>query len=494
MTNPAFFAAVDLGATSGRVILGRLADDAFTLEPVHRFTTPAFQSAGPVPHWHWRAGRLRAEIATGLARAQARAGRLDGVGVDTWGVDYGRLDASGGLLEEPFNYRDDRTLGVPERFFADFPAERLYDLTGLQVMPINTIFQLVAQADDPAWRQVDRMLWLPDLFNYWLSGVQATELTIASTSGLLDVAQRDWSPALLQHLDQRHGLDLSGRLAPIVQPGAVLGPLDPAVAASRPPVVAVASHDTASAIVAIPTASSDFAYISSGTWSLVGLELPQPITSPASRQANFTNELGLDGTVRYLQNVMGLWVLNQALEDFERLGQPHQLGPLLEEASAVEPLACVLDMSDDRLRAPGQMVARLTEAARRSGQPVPDSPAAWIRAILDSLALAYRRSIRAAQALSGRPVEVVHVVGGGCQNQLLCQLTAEALGRPVVAGPAEGTALGNLLVQARATGHLSGDLFDLRRVAAASCAVTTYRPGQLDLPERRWDEAESRLG
>ncbi|MDR1077862.1 MAG: rhamnulokinase, partial [Propionibacteriaceae bacterium] len=486
MPRPAFFAAVDLGATSGRVILGRLADGAFALEAVHRFATPAFQSDSQPPHWHWRADRLRAEIATGLALAEARAGHLDGVGVDTWGVDYGRLDAAGGLLEEPFNYRDDRTVGVPERFLADFPAERLYDLTGLQIMPINTIFQLVAQADDPAWEQVDRLLWLPDLFNYWLSGVRATELTIASTSGLLDVARRDWSPELLQHLSQRHGLDLSGRLAPIVQPGTVLGTLDPALAASQPPVVAVASHDTASAIVAIPTTSCDFAYISSGTWSLVGLELPQPITTAASRQANFTNELGLDGTVRYLQNVMGLWVLNQALADFERLGQPHQLGPLLELAGAVEPLTCVLDMSDDRLRAPGRMVARLTEAAQRSGQPVPESPAAWTRAILDSLALAYRRSIRQAQALSGRSVEVVHVVGGGCQNQLLCQLTAEALGRPVLAGPAEGTALGNLLVQAQATGHLSGDLFDLRRVAAASCAVTTYRPGLLDLPQRRW--------
>ncbi|MDR1387521.1 MAG: rhamnulokinase [Propionibacteriaceae bacterium] len=489
----ASFAAVDLGATSGRVIWGRLENDAFQLEPVHRFTTPAFQSDRQPPHWHWRADRLRQEIATGLALARDRAGRLDGVGVDTWGVDYGRLRADGSLLEPPFNYRDDRTVGVPERFFADFPAQRLYGLTGLQTMPINTIFQLVAQADDPAWGQVDRLLLLPDLFNYWLSGVQATELTIASTSGLLDVAERDWSDVLLEHLRQRHGLDLSDRLAPIVQPGTVLGPLDPALGAGRPPVVAVASHDTASAIVAIPTAHQDFAYISSGTWSLVGLELSQPITSPESGQANFTNELGLDGTVRYLQNVMGLWVLNQTLEDFQRLGSPQQLGPLLEEAAGVEPLRCVIDMSDDRLRAPGGMVGRLTGLVQESGQAVPESPAAWTRAILDSLALAYRRSIRQAQALSGRAVEVVHVVGGGSQNQLLCQLTAEALGRPVLAGPAEGTALGNLLVQARATGRLSGDLFELRRVAAASCSVTTYRPGRLGLSETRWDEAEGRL-
>ncbi|MDR0415879.1 MAG: rhamnulokinase [Propionibacteriaceae bacterium] len=486
-----FFAAADLGATSGRVILGALTDGTVRMEPVHRFKTPALAVGQPAA-WHWDAARLRAEVAAGVRAAAARAGRLDGVGVDTWGVDYGRLDAAGQLLEDPFNYRDERVNGVPEAFFADFPPERLYAESGLQVMPINTVFQLVAAAGDPGWEQTETVLMLPDLLAGWLSGVHAAELTIASTSGLLDVANRQWSPLILGHLKERYGLDLSRRLPPLTAPGAVLGPLDPAVAPGGPPVVAVAAHDTASAVAAIPAASDRFAYVSCGTWSLVGLELDAPVTTEASRLANFSNELGVFGTVRYLQNVMGLWVLEQTIATFEGRGQPWDRAAVLAAAAQAEPLALVLDMSDDRLRPPGDMPARLAAMAAAAGQPVPDSQAGWARAILDSLALAYRRSIRQAQALAGREAEVVHIVGGGCQNRLLCQLTADAVGLPVVAGPSEGTALGNILVQAQATGRLGDSLADLRRVAAASTATTAYQPGALGLAPERWAEAERR--
>jgi rhamnulokinase len=272
----------------------------------------------------------------------------------------------------------------------------------------------------------------------------------------------------------------------------VLGPLDPDVVPGEVPVIAVAAHDTGSAVAAIPTTTERFAYVSCGTWSLVGLELTAPITTEASRLAHFTNELGVDQTVRYLQNVMGLWVLNQSLATFERQGLESDLLSLIDRAATLPPLACVLDMGDDRLRAPGDMPARLSRLAAETGQVAPTDPAAWTRAILDSLAVAYRRAIRQAQELADREVDVVHIVGGGCQNRLLCQLTAEATGRPVVAGPSEGTALGNILVQARATGHLHGGLLDLRRVAAASTATTRYEPGQLGIPAERWAEAERR--
>ncbi|MDR0417080.1 MAG: rhamnulokinase, partial [Propionibacteriaceae bacterium] len=409
-----------------------------------------------------------------------------------WGVDYGRLDAAGRLLEDPFNYRDHRVDGVPEAFFADFPPERLYAETGLQVMPVNTVFQLVAAANDPDWAETATVLMLPDLLAGWLSGVQPAELTIASTSGLLDVAGRRWSPVVLGHLRDHYGLDLAGRLPALIPPGTPLGPLDPAVAPGDVPVVAVAAHDTASAVAAIPAAADRFAYISSGTWSLVGLELDAPVTTEASRRANFSNELGVFGTVRYLQNVMGLWVLEQTIAAFEAAGRPWDRSAALEAAARAEPLTLVLDMADDRLRPPGDMPARLAAMAAATGQPVPDSPAGWTRAILDSLAVAYRRSLRQAQELAGREADVVYIVGGGSQNRLLCQLTAEAVGLPVVAGPSEGTALGNILVQAQAVGRLGDGLAELRRAAAASAGTTTYRPGTLGLGPERWAQAERR--
>ncbi|MCA0253409.1 MAG: rhamnulokinase [Actinobacteria bacterium] len=485
MSTPTAFAAADLGASSGRVILGTLADGRFHLDEVARFGN------GPTPigdSIHWDAPGLFEHIRTGFVAAQRRAGSLASVGVDTWGVDYGRLDVADELIELPFNYRDDRTIGVPERLFAGLPAAELYRRAGLQVMAFNTIFQLVVETG--SWSQVARILLMPDLFSYWLCGRPVAEVTMASTTGLLDVASRRWAPSTLAHLEQAYGVPAARILPELVEPGTILGDTLPGVLDAPVPVVAVGGHDTASAVVSIPATSSDFAFISSGTWSLVGLELPAPVLTEASRAANFTNELGVDGTVRYLKNVMGLWVLSESLRTWQAEGRPVELAGLLERAARLPGLTCVLDMKDERLLPPGDMPARLHAMAAETGQQLSDDPVAVTRCILDSLALAYRDAIRTACRLAGREIRTVHVVGGGSQNRFLCQLTADATGLPVVAGPVEGTALGNLLVQARASGALSGDLTALREVVIASSELTHYQPGGLELTPGQWDAAE----
>jgi rhamnulokinase len=490
LMSPRYFAAADLGASSGRVILGTLEDGRFELTETARFGNGPVEAADGI---HTDAAGLFAHVRDGVEAAiQASGGRLESVGVDTWGVDYGRLDANGELLEPPFHYRDDRTIGVPERVFTELPAQQLYATAGLQVMAFNTIFQLVASAEDPRWAEVDRLLLMPDLMSCWLSGRRIAEVTMASTTGLLDVTARAWSDATCGYLAQRHGLPVPKVLPELVEPGTVLGTSTAGLFSRPVTVVAVGGHDTASAVVSIPATDTDFAFVSSGTWSLVGLELEQPVLTEASRAADFTNELGIDGTVRYLKNVMGLWVLSESIRTWRASGRTVELAPLLAEAATRPGLACVLDMTDARLLPPGDMPSRLLAMAAETGQQLAADPATICRCILDSLALAYRRTIRTACELAGREVSVVHIVGGGCQNTLLCQLTAEATGLPVVAGPAEGTALGNLLVQARACGALTGDRTALRRTAIASSDLTTYRPGVLPFGPSEWAKAERR--
>lgn len=485
-----WFAAADLGASSGRVILGRLEDGRFTLSETGRFANGPVELADGI---HTDAPGLFEHVRAGLdAAIEASGGALESVGVDTWGVDYGRLDASGELLELPFHYRDDRTQGVPDQVLAELSPSDLYTAAGLQVMNFNTIFQFVASRADGRWGEVERVLLTPDLLSYWLCGRQVAEVTIASTTGLLDVASRQWSRATCERIQQRYGVPLDRVLPPLVEPGTVLGGTREGLLAAGIDVIAVGGHDTASAVAAVPATSTDFAFISSGTWSLVGLELEQPVLTEASREADFTNELGIDGTVRYLKNVMGLWVLSESIRTWRSAGVEADLLELLSGAAERPGLACVLDMTDPRLLPPGDMPARLLAMAAESGQTLATDPVAITRCILDSLALAYRRTIAKACELAGREVRTVHIVGGGCQNTLLCQLTAEATGLPVVAGPAEGTALGNLLVQARARGALSGDRTALRRVAIASCELTEYHPGVMPFRAADWDAAERR--
>ena len=490
--SPRYFAAADLGASSGRVILGTLEDGRFTLAETIRFEN------GPVPgddgSIHTDARGLFEHIRAGIEAAiDQSGGALESVeGVDTWGVDYGRLDTFGELLEAPFHYRDDRTHGVPELVFAGLPAEQVYATAGLQVMAFNTIFQLVAGREDARWPEVRTILLTPDLMSYWLCGREVAEMTIASTTGLLDVAARTWSADTCAHLAEHYGLPVPRVLPELVEPGTVLGTTTDGLFSTPITVVAVGGHDTASAVASIPATNTDFAFISSGTWSLVGLELEEPVLTPASREADFTNELGIDGTVRYLKNVMGLWVLSESIRAWQAAGHDIDLLALLAAAADHPGLTCTLDMTDERLLPPGDMPGRLLAMASETGQELADDPVAICRCILDSLAVAYRRTIARACELAGREVSVVHIVGGGCQNTLLCQLTAEATGLPVIAGPSEGTALGNLLVQARACGALSGDRTALRQVAIASSELTTYHPGVLPIAPADWDLAERR--
>jgi rhamnulokinase len=407
------------------------------------------------------------------------------VGIDSWAVDYGLLDADGALLGNPVHYRDGRTDGVAEKVWTTVPAAELYAATGVQYAPFNTLYQLAAAAGTAQFARAARVLLVPDLLTYWLTGEQGTELTNASTTQLIDPRTRTWASGLAERL----GIDL-GLFAPLRQPGDPAGLLRPEVLEETGlrgpvPVTAVGSHDTASAVAAVPAAGERFAYICTGTWSLAGLELDAPVLTEESRAANFTNELGLDGTVRYLRNIMGLWLLQEC----QRAWGERDLGALLREAAAAPALRSVVDAGDAAFLAPGRMPERITAACRDSGQPVPGTPGEITRCILDSLALAHRRAVQDAQRLAGHPVDVVHVVGGGTRNALLCQLTADACGLPVVAGPTEAAALGNVLVQARAHG-LVGDLTGMRRLLVRTQPLTRYEPRG---GTERWREAETRL-
>jgi rhamnulokinase len=490
-TSPTAFAAADLGASSGRVILGVLTDGRIELSQTARFVTPSVSTTRDgVDELHWDFDTLIASVAQGFEVAQNSGIEISSVAIDTWGVDYGRVRADGTLLEDPYNYRDSRTDGIPEKLFADIPAAGMYSRCGLQVMPFNTVFQLVAGAGQPGWDLTEQVLLLPDLIGHWFTGVGVAEVTIASTTGLLDVATRRWSAKTLAEVSRLYGLPLERVLPALVEPGTVGAP---AFRLAKPvPVISVGGHDTASAVVTVPTTTDRFAYISSGTWSLVGLELDAPVLTQESRQLNFTNELGLDGTVRYLKNVMGLWVFSESIRTWEKTTPAVALTDRVAAAGKLPPLACVVDMNDERLLPPGDMPARLAAMATETGQAVPRTQDEYARCIIDSLALTYRVAIRDACHMAGRDIEVIHIVGGGSQNELLCQLTAEATGLPVVAGPVEGTAMGNLLVQARAMGALSGGLAELRQVARASSELKRYTPGVLGISQQQWADAERR--
>ncbi|MFD7874628.1 rhamnulokinase family protein [Streptomyces sp. NPDC059766] len=477
------YAAVDLGASSGRVMVGRVGPDLLELSEAHRFPNRPVR----VPEGlRWDILGLYAGVLEGLRAAGAgHGGRLDSVGIDSWAVDYGLLDADGALLGNPVHYRDARTEGVAEKVWATVPAAELYARTGLQYAPFNTLYQLAAAQGSAQLAHAERLLLVPDLLAYWLTGEQGTELTNASTTQLIDPRTREWSYDVAARL----GVDL-GLFAPLRRPGDPAGLLRPEVleetGLSGPvPVTAVGSHDTASAVAAVPATGERFAYICTGTWSLAGLELDAPVLTEESRAANFTNELGLDGTVRYLRNIMGLWLLQECVRAW---GDP-DLGVLLREAAEAAPLRSVVDAGDAAFLAPGRMPERIAEACRAAGEPVPRTRAETTRCILDSLALAHRRAVEEAQRLADRPVDVVHIVGGGTRNALLCQLTADACGLPVVAGPAEAAALGNVLVQGRAHGVV-GDLADMRGLLARTQPLTRCEPrGDTAV----WRAAQARL-
>ncbi len=468
-------AAVDLGATSGRVMLGRVGPGELSLTPLARFPNLPVRMPDGL---HWNIVELYRNVLAGLTAAARREPALASVGIDSWAVDYGLLRGDR-LLGEPYHYRDGRTAGGVERTHALVSPAELYATNGLQFLPFNTLYQLAAE--DEAVRGVaDSLLLIPDLLAFWLTGRRVAERTNASTTGLLDLDTGAWNEELIARLGLPRAL-----LAELVDAGTTIGPLSPEVAAETglaAQVVAVGSHDTASAVVAVPAAGRNFAYVSCGTWGLVGVEIDAPVLSEAGRAANFTNEGGVDGRTRYLHNVMGLWLLSESVRTWERQGESIDLPALLASAAEVPGEVPVFDANDPRFLPPGDMPARIGEWFAEHGMPAPRDRAGLVRSILSSLATAFAESAHTAAELSGATVDVIHIVGGGAQNALLCQLTADLSGLPVLAGPVEATALGNVLVQARALGELRGDLEALRALVRATHPPLRYEPRPASTP------------
>ncbi|KQR25859.1 rhamnulokinase [Microbacterium sp. Leaf151] len=458
-------AAVDLGATSGRVMIGRVGDGVLELEQVARFPN------GPVKRedgWHWDIDQLWVHVRAGLAEALRREPSIESVGIDAWAVDYGLLGEDGDLLAEPFHYRDERTARGVDAVHAVVPFEELYHRNGLQFLPFNTVYQY---AVDAQLAEAQTSLLIPDLLAERLTGRRVAERTNASTTGLLDVRTGEWDQALAEAL----GIP-SRVLPPLIDPGQAIGNTSAEFAGV--PVIAVGSHDTASAVVAVPMSTPNAAYISCGTWGLVGLELRAPITTDAARAANFTNEGGVDGRVRFLHNVTGLWLLSETVRAWsDRDGADVDLPALLRAASAEPSPRRVFDADDASLAAPGDMPARIA-ALLGTPQPEVAGRAAFARIIVESIADAFARAVRTAGDLAGREVDVIHLVGGGALNVLLCQATADRAGVPVLAGPVEATAAGNVLVQARALGAFGADasLEDLRARVAIAFPPRRFEP------------------
>jgi rhamnulokinase len=467
-------AAVDLGASSGRVVLGQVGPGYLSISEVHRFPNEPVRSPDGL---HWDVDALHRDILEGLRSAAARQPGLTSVGVDSWGVDYGLLDADGRLIVNPWHYRDGRTGRGVEAVRAAIAPETLYARTGLQFLPFNTIYQLAASRGTPELDRAAMMLLIPDLFGYWLTGERVTEATNASTTGLFDIAAKGWA------MDVAAEAGIPERvLTPIHTAGERLAPLGADVRQatglrSGAELTLVGSHDTASAVVGVPSEGDGAAYISCGTWGLVGVELREPILTEASRLANFTNELGVDGRIRYLRNVVGLWLLQESVRTWEEAGPKVDLDALLEAAGGLPRGGPMVDPNDPVFLPPGDMPSRIVEACRRVDGRAPQSRPQIVRCILDSLAAAFARTLADAVRLSERSVRVVHLVGGGSQNRLLCQLTADACELPVIAGPVEATAIGNVLIQARAHGFADGDLDSLRALVRQTQSLYTFRPG-----------------
>lgn len=463
-------AAIDLGATSGRVMRAVVGEGSIEMIEVARFPNGPIERADGL---HWDIEALRGHVMAGLRRAFADDPLITSIGIDSWAVDYA-LMAGGRMLAEPFHYRDERTARGVAAVHAVVPPDELYAASGLQHLPFNTVFQLAAETPE-ALAAADVMLLIPDLVAFWLTGRAVAEATNASTTGLLDPRTGEWNESLIATLGLPRGL-----FTQLVRPGEAIGGLTPAVAAElRAPegvvVTAVGSHDTASAVVGVPMTRPDAAYISCGTWGLVGLELEHPVITDAAREANFTNEGGVDGRVRFLHNVTGLWLLSETIRAWEAESGPIDLGALLADAAAVAGPVPTFDANDPRLLPPGDMPARIASILTEQGDAAPASRAELARSILESLALAFASAVHTAGELAGREVGVIHIVGGGALNALLCQLTADRAGLPVLAGPVEATALGNVLVQARAHG-LGGSLDRLRAIVARSHGPIALEP------------------
>jgi rhamnulokinase len=473
MTSAGWVAAVDLGATSGRVMLGHLGPDQLSVEAVHRFSNDPVRV---IDGLHWNILELYRNLLIGLRKAVVEQPDLAGVGIDSWAVDYG-LVSGDRLINNPFHYRDERTARGVDLVHKIADHAMLYATNGLQFQPFNSVYQLAVDQEAGVIDDTTRMLMLPDLLGFWLTGEQIGERTNASTTGLLDVSTGSWNATLIDKLSLPRSLFPS-----LIDPGSRIGSLRDDVAVevgAALDVIAVGSHDTASAVVGVPMTEPGAAYISSGTWSLVGVELDRPVLTEESREANFTNEGGVDGKIRYLRNVMGMWLLSESIRTWEREGQTVELATLLAQAAAITTPVAIFDANHPSLLPPGDMPKRITELCVEADTAAPDSPPEFARSIVESLAEAYAAAIDDAERLSGSKINMVHIVGGGSQNTLLCQLTANRTGRRVLAGPVEATAIGNVLIQGRAAGLVDGELSELRALVARTFPLAEYQPQSL---------------
>jgi len=494
--------AFDLGAESGRAVLGRLEAGRLTLTELHRFANTPVRMNG---HLHWNLPTLWENLKQGLRKAVAATGTsgpcpnaagspggsgvLHGLGVDTWGVDFGLLDRSGEILGLPVCYRDSRTDGIMERTFRRVSRERIFQATGIQFMQFNTLFQLLAMRESGCGLldAADRLLMMPDLLHYLFTGRVENEFSAASTTQMYDPRKKDWARDLLLELNLPTGI-----LGNIVPCGTVLGPLSDEVAAecniAPVPVITPASHDTGSAVASVPAEDTDWCYISSGTWSLMGVELAEPIINEKSLRYNYTNEGGVGGSIRFLKNIMGLWPVQECRRHWTAQGQDHTYNDLTAMARQAPAFLAIVDPDHQPFLAPGDMPGKIAQFCRQTRQKAPSSKGEFVRVCLEGLALAYRRTLEGLEDVLGRRIGVIHIVGGGSQNQMLNQMAADACGRPVVAGPVEATAIGNLLCQAMAIGQV-GSLAEARAIVRASFDVKRYEPR----PDARWAEAYERF-
>ena len=495
MANTTDYLALDLGAESGRGLLGRFDGERLTLDEVHRFPN------GPVrllDTLHWDVLRLFEEMKLALGKAAAESPELDGVAVDTWGVDFGLVGKGDVLLGNPVHYRDARTEGMIDAACRLIPRERIYEVTGLQFLPFNTIYQLLAmaRAGSPILDGAETLLMMPDLFGWLLTGRRAGERTNASTTQLYDPRRADWSNELCS------GLGLPRKILPdLIDAGTVLGPLRKSVADEVKihralTVIAPATHDTASAVAAVPvagpsavpSAKPDWCFLSSGTWSLLGVEVPSPVINAETFKYNFTNEGGVGGTTRLLKNIMGLWLVQECRRHWGRSGKEYSYDELIGWSAAARPFVSLINPDDPSFLAPGDMPSRIALYCRKTNQPVPVDEGAFIRCAMESLALKYRWTIARLESILDTSIKTIHVVGGGTRNALLCQFAADATGRPVLAGPIEATAAGNILLQAMARGRIAS-IADARAIVARSFPVAVHEPRN----PGDWDEAAGRF-
>jgi rhamnulokinase len=478
------YLAFDFGAESGRAVLARLQSGILTTEEVHRFRNEPVEYSGTL---HWDAPRLWFEVRKALTHVEQM--ELAGIGVDAWGVDYALLGERGELLQNPYHYRDRRTEGVMDHVFRKVAKDQIYRATGVQFMPINTLYQLyAAQRDTPTIIAAAKQWFtIPDLFNYWLTGNAVCEFTNATTTQLVDPLHRTWAIDLMQKVGLNSSLP-----APIVEPGSILGTLLPSLAQNSclagTPVIAPACHDTGSAVAAI-TARDGTAFLSSGTWSLIGTELDAPVVTPEALKLNFTNEGGVNGTTRLLKNVMGLWMLQGCRNCWSTRGQGSDYWELVELAGREPAFSHLVDPDDETFLRPTDMLSAIDQFCRKTHQAAPATPGAYVRCILESLALKYRLVLRSLEQLCGKRIDQIRVIGGGSKNRLLNQFTADATGKTVLAGPAEATALGNIAMQILATGEASS-LKEVRAIIDRSFPTEVFEPADSDNWEQQIERFE----